>query len=201
MNSTNVGPILFIARVFPNITINRIHGIIKALKIGKIDKVDIKAWKNKEGKSFNKLFIHLIWNTDEETQSIIKRLNDGKEIKIVYDDPWFWKVAAYKNTDNVRKNNTKPLRPRAKIEIPSDDETYTSGLLLRRPESCANSPLKNDIHTPPAPREKQKYDLNEDDIYSPTRYIDEANNYNDLSPIDYGGSQAIPKKKSKKVKI
>lgn len=198
MNSTNVGPILFIARVFPNITINRIHGIIKALNIGKIEKVDIKPWKNAEGKTFNKLFIHLIWNTDEETQAIIKRLNDGKEIKIVYDDPWFWKVAAYKNIDNVRKNNTKPLRPRAKIEIPSDVETCASGLLLRRPESCANSPLKNDIQTPPAPREKQKYDLNNNNYESSTICIQDANNCFDLSPIDYGGSSAIPKKKNRK---
>lgn len=198
MNSTNVGPILFIARVFPNITINRIHGIIKALNIGKIEKVDIKPWKNAEGKTFNKLFIHLIWNTDEETQAIIKRLNDGKEIKIVYDDPWFWKVAAYKNIDNVRKNNTKPLRPRAKIEIPSDVETCASGLLLRRPESCANSPLKKDIQTPPAPREKQKYDLNNNNYESSSICIQDANNCFDLSPIDYGGSSAIPKKKNRK---
>lgn len=166
MKSTNVGPVLFIARAFPNIRITRIHDIIKSLNIGKIYKVDIKPWTNPEGKIYNKLFIHLKWNTDEETQSIINRLNDGKEIKIVYDDPWFWKVSAYKNPAILRKKSAKPLHPPAEIEIPSDVETCASGLFIRRPESCTNSPLKNGIQTPLAPREKPQYDLNKDQYES-----------------------------------
>ena len=86
MSSTNNSPVLFIARVFPNIHEKRIRGIIGALKIGSVDRVDMKAWTNKEGKSFNKVYIHLNWNTDAETIKIVNRLKDGKDIKIVYDD-------------------------------------------------------------------------------------------------------------------
>jgi len=93
MSSTNNQPVLFIARVFPNIHEKRIRGIIGALKIGSVDRVDMKSWTNKEGKSFNKVYIHLNWNTDAETIKIVTRLNDGKDIKIVYDDPWFWKLS------------------------------------------------------------------------------------------------------------
>jgi hypothetical protein len=120
MSSTNNQPVLFIARVFPNIHEKRIRGIIGALNIGKIDHIDIKPWDNKEGKSFNKVYVHLIWNTDKETEKIVSRLQEGKDIKLVYDDPWFWKVSAYKSPTQAVKR-----RPTAKIVIEEDDESLS----------------------------------------------------------------------------
>ena len=36
------------------------------------------------------------------------RLLEGKEIKIVYDDPWFWKVSAYVNKKPEKKEKKVP---------------------------------------------------------------------------------------------
>ena len=108
MSSTN-GPIMLIPRVFPNISEKRIRGVIGALRIGYIEKVDIINTKGKEGKQFNKVFIHMkSWNETEEAQMAKKRLEEGKEIKIVYDDPWFWKVVAYKSQKPKRAYRPKP---------------------------------------------------------------------------------------------
>jgi len=148
MSSTNNSPVLFIARVFPNIHEKRIRGIIGALKIGSVDRVDMKPWTNKEGKSFNKVYIHLNWNTDAETIKIVNRLNDGKDIKIVYDDPWFWKASAYKNTNEGQKR-----RPKAKIIIQDDDdsapdsdaqsEDREEGQIREDIQKSAKTPLSN----------------------------------------------------------
>jgi len=167
---TNPSPVLFIARAFTNITESRIRGVIGALNIGEVERVDIKPWNNKEGKSFNKLYIHLNWNTDPETQNIIERLNSGKEIKIVYDDPWFWKVCAYKNNSQGARGGAPRRRPRAKIEIPDD----LAEQMTYMPE-LANSMTASPIT--PYPR-----DIEEGEEDKATK-------------IDYGGTKSIPKKK------
>lgn len=109
MSSNNKYPVLVIPRVYSNIRENRIRGIIKELNIGVVKRIDLKKWVNKEGKTFNKVFVHLIWNTDSETEKIVSRLQDGKEIKIVYDDPWFWKVSAYKSEGTKHVIPPKPM--------------------------------------------------------------------------------------------
>ena len=164
---TNTSPVLFIARAFPNITERRIRDVMDSLNLGQVERVDIKPWKNKEGKSFNKLFIHLNWNTDSETQTYIDRLNSGKEIKIVYDDPWFWKVSAYKNNHFEGGGGAPRRRMRTKIEIPDD----LAEQMTYMPE-LANSMTASPIT--PYPR-----DIEEDEA----------------TKIDYGGTKSIPKKK------
>ena len=172
---TNPSPVLFIARAFPNITERRIRGVIGALNIGEVERVDIKPWNNKEGKSFNKLYIHLNWNTEPETQNIIERLNSGKEIKIVYDDPWFWKVCAYKNSSlgarGAPRGGAPRGRPRAKIEIPDD----LAQQMTHMPE------LANSMTTSPRT--------------PPPRDIEEGSGSDEGLKLDYGGTKAIPKKK------
>lgn len=102
---------LVIPRVFKNIRENRIRGIINGLRIGEIDKIDMISRKGENGEEFSRVFIHMKkWYDNNPTAITAKeRLAEGKEIKIVYDDPWFWKVSAY------RKPNTSyntPLVPR-----------------------------------------------------------------------------------------
>jgi hypothetical protein len=89
-------PSLCIPRVFNNITELRIRKIFNELSLGKISRIDINEHKNEKG-TFNRVYIHFEkWFLNEEAQLARRKLILGKEIKIIYDDPWFWKVSASK---------------------------------------------------------------------------------------------------------
>lgn len=75
---------------------NNIRKIFEELNIGKIERIDI-VQKNKE--KFNSVFIHLKWNNLDNTQNARKLIESGKEIKVLYDDFWFWKIYAYKSPE------------------------------------------------------------------------------------------------------
>jgi hypothetical protein len=72
----------------------------------------------------------------------------GKDIKIIYDDPWFWKVSAYKpgeasNNNNNNNNNKK----KATIQFDSSDDEKEKEKERRKPKVTDIKPL-----TEPRPR-------------------------------------------------
>ena len=90
-------PSLCIPRVFNDITEERIREVFVELSLGKISHIDIKIRKNDKGEVFKRIYIHFEkWFLNEFAQSIRKKLILGKEIKVVYDNPWFWKISASK---------------------------------------------------------------------------------------------------------
>jgi hypothetical protein len=94
-------PSLCIPRVFANIDEKRIRDVFGELDLGKIQRVDILERKNEKGETFKRIFIHFdkwFWNSN--AQEARRRLLSGKDIKIVYDNPWFWKVSANKANSN-----------------------------------------------------------------------------------------------------
>jgi hypothetical protein len=104
-------PSLCIPRVFGNISEDRVRTVIKKLNIGLIKRIDMILKKNDKGEDYKRVFIHFErWFTDvPDAIEARKRLLEGKEIKIVYDNPWFWKVSASKFDGNKKKNNTHNL--------------------------------------------------------------------------------------------
>jgi hypothetical protein len=65
--------------------------------MGTIERIDIVSKKNDKENKFNRVFIHYReWNESENAIIARERLLEGKEIKIIYDEPWFWKISAYK---------------------------------------------------------------------------------------------------------
>ena len=108
-------------RVFTNIRESRIRGVVNALKICTINKVDMVLRKDKSDKEFNKVYIHVDWWDNETANNAQARLREGKDVKIVYDDPWFWKVSAYRKSG--------PVRPRAKLivnSVPEEPKTESN---------------------------------------------------------------------------
>ena len=90
-------PSLCIPRVFNNITESKIRQVFDELGLGKISGVDIKERRNEKGEPVKRVYIHFEkWFWNESAQSSRRKLISGKEIKIVYDNPWFWKVSASK---------------------------------------------------------------------------------------------------------
>ena len=90
-------PSLCIPRVFNNITESKILQVFDELGLGKISGVDIKERRNEKGEPVKRVYVHFEkWFWNESAQSARRKLISGKEIKIVYDNPWFWKVSASK---------------------------------------------------------------------------------------------------------
>lgn len=121
-------PSLCIPRVFPNIDEKRIRRIFAELGLGEIHHIDIVNKTTEKGEQFNRIFIHFqSWFSNANANAARDRLLNGKEIKIVYDDPWFWKVSAYRqNNHHHHQHNSSQTQQqqqvKAKPRIQFDDE-------------------------------------------------------------------------------
>jgi hypothetical protein len=75
------------------------------LDLGTIHHIDIIERTNEKGEKFNRVFVHFeTWNTTPDAITARTRLLEGKKIKLVYDDPWFWEISAnraYKAQNSV----------------------------------------------------------------------------------------------------
>ena len=124
-NATNNFPSLCIPRVYPNINEDRIRKIFQELALGELERIDIVSKTSDKGEKFNRVFIHFkMWYTEGNAEIARKRLLEGKDIKIMYDDPWFWKVSAYKEANLKPKSNPekKYAKPKVALIIESDDD-------------------------------------------------------------------------------
>jgi hypothetical protein len=110
MSSTNItqldlstfgasAPSICIPRVFSNITQARVEAIFRNLGFGELEKVDMVKKTNAKGEKYQRVFVHFKhWNHDEQTCQARQMLLNDQEVKVVYDDPWFWKLSASKRT-------------------------------------------------------------------------------------------------------
>ena len=90
-------PSLCIPRVFNNIDEHRIRTVFDQLRLGEIERIDVVARKNDKGEPFKRVYVHFkFWYGNTVAQEARRKLISGKEIKVVYDNPWFWKVSANK---------------------------------------------------------------------------------------------------------
>ena len=88
-------PSLYIPRVYPNISELRIRKIFEDLSFGVIDRLEIINNTSKKGEKYNIVYIHFQeWYINSYAKEIRQKLLKGNDIKITYDDPWFWKVYA-----------------------------------------------------------------------------------------------------------
>ena len=180
-------PILCIPRVYPNITEERIRRVFGDLDLGEVTRVDIVVPKTpvdaggKENK-FNRVFIPINWNESEQSVAVRERLAQGKEIKIIYDEPWFWKVSAYRppapKPKFVPKPKPKVFQPKkATIQLDFEPEVQHSGtvaaaLSIQLPDVIAPLGPKSPTTPPPADLVPVKQE-----------------------PLDYGNVPAVQKKK------
>jgi hypothetical protein len=112
-------PSLCIPRVFPNITEETIKKIFEDLELGIIDRIDIISKYSQTGERFNRIFIHFKrwFIKDGNANKARQRLLSGNEIKVIYDEPWFWKVSAYREP-TIEKPKTRQLESIEKRMVP-----------------------------------------------------------------------------------
>jgi len=105
-------PVMCIPRVFPNIDEKRIRRIFDELNMGEIDHIDIVGKTTEKGEKFNRVFVHFRkWHNNTNADTARERLINGKEIKIIYDEPWFWKISAYRSQEQTRPPRPQTQRP------------------------------------------------------------------------------------------
>jgi len=103
-------PVLCIPRVHRNIDEPRIRKIFNELNMGILERIDIVTKKfdrkdNNFNNNFNRVFVHFReWYKTENAIVARERLLEGKEIKVIYDDPWFWKISAYRESPPCKQN-------------------------------------------------------------------------------------------------
>ena len=142
-------PSLCIPRVFANIGEARIRKIFEDISIGRIEEIDIiKGNKN------NRVFIYLTWNNTPDAQFVRNQVMTGKDVKIIYDEPWFWMISA------ARNQSSKPEPPQPQLSHKTDE----FGRELRQAQPPLPKPiLQRQVcyhevppPPPPAPLQRQK---------------------------------------------
>lgn len=148
-------PSMCIPRVFKNITRERVMGVIRDLDLGLIDHVDMVQRENEKGDKFQRVFIHFKkWHSNPNAIKAREMLISGKEIKIIYDEPWFWKISANKSVsggasvpsgepqqkrpiiqfeDAPRRDQKRPYKNKPEAKKPEPEPTFI-------PRSPSSSP-------------------------------------------------------------
>lgn len=152
-------PSLCIPRVFQNITKERVVFVFRSLGLGEIDHIDMIPRTSENGDKFQRVFIHFKrWSSSDEAVRARERVLGGKEIKVIYDDPWFWKISANRSTPRDPGSSRPPVsRPSASLPRIVDDFASSDndeGLRVaksshRRPYKGGNRGPRNDNSTPP----------------------------------------------------
>jgi hypothetical protein len=89
-------PSICIPRTFTSIrgkpTKAAVFNTMRDLKVGHIDRIDVVQKTDARGERYCTIYVHLEWNVRNQlARDTRQKLLDGNDVKIVYDDPWFWK--------------------------------------------------------------------------------------------------------------
>lgn len=108
-------PSICIPRTFPTIrgeqTKRAVFNTFRDLRVGYIDRIDTVHKTDKHGERFCTVYIHLKWNMDNQlARETRQKLLDGQDVKVVYDEPWFWKCTA--STIDKPENRYSEGQPR-----------------------------------------------------------------------------------------
>jgi len=83
----SAGPSICVPFIFSNISRAHIRRVFEGLKLGKIAYIDIHIAQNCQ-----RAFIYFdSWNATTRVDNIKARLLEGKELKVIYNEPWYWK--------------------------------------------------------------------------------------------------------------
>lgn len=107
------GVSLCIPRVFNNINWRRVKQVFIDLQWGHVERVDLVP----KG-TFKRAFVHFApgkWNMrDQEAMKVLAALKAGTEVKIVYDEPWYWKIGLSRAKKPAEAPKPKP-RPQVHV--------------------------------------------------------------------------------------
>ena len=153
-------PSLCIPRVLKNIDTNRIRSVFESARLGRIERIDVVEKRNGNGEITKRIFIHFQkWFWNEVAQNARKRLVGGKDIKIVYDLPWYWKVSANKGVITKHKYNNGHKERNHNHTHKKQEEQEEQAVILSpsTPELAPKIDENMHLEIPRAPLMKKKY--------------------------------------------
>lgn len=148
MNSSN--PSIYIPSVYSNIGWRRIKDVFEEIfgkgTIGRVDVVKM-AGAIESGTQFNRVFVHFKYWPKEHDEVRLK-LVEGGVVKIVYEDPWFWKCMLNKYPRTVDKDGTRRPQRSPYLEV-DEAERCESPPRLRREKSMMTRDAAKNISSNP----------------------------------------------------
>jgi len=110
MTAIVANPSICVPFIFSNISRSHIRKVFEDLELGKIAYIDIHI-----AQKCQRAYIYFeSWNTTERVNDIKSWLVDGKELKIIYKDPWYWKCylnhGHRQNKNMASRSNTMGLQ-------------------------------------------------------------------------------------------
>ena len=138
-------PSLCITYVFANIRRQRVWDAVKQANLGMIERIDMVQLTDKNGKPFQRVFIHFKhWFRNQTAQDTRRHVINGNTAKIIYDDPWFWKLVASKAKKPEKQPDRRPAKARVELSIDSPPSSADRPTLGDFVKSSSTSP-------PPSP--------------------------------------------------
>jgi hypothetical protein len=148
-------PSMCIPRTFVNITRSHVYKTINDLNLGVIDHIDMVRRKNEKGEDFQRVFIHFSkWHSNNVADRARTLLLSGKEIKVIYDDPWFWKISANRSSERT----TQKLAYNAKPVLTNAITPATSTPLSSSPARRTYAQMASAPRPPPTPPPRKNND-------------------------------------------
>ena len=109
-----VSPSLCIPRTHSNIRKERIFAVLRSLNLGWVGRIDIVPKRNDDGAEYVRVFIHFTkWFNNHQTRQFLERLDLDGHARIVYDEPWYWKVT---KSTMPAPEEFKPKEPKAEVQ-------------------------------------------------------------------------------------
>ena len=106
-------PSICIPRVFANISDARVNAIFRELNLGTVERVDNIQIERDGEDPYQRVFVHFTkWADSEQAIDVRARLLRGEQIKVVYDDPWWWLLSASRVArpeERQRRERPKPF--------------------------------------------------------------------------------------------
>jgi hypothetical protein len=105
---------LFVPHIYSNFTSAKVSEIFNGLHIGEVKSVDLVPKMDSNSKRYNAAYIHFTsWHNTKIAHDFQERLLDPKkEVKVMYDYPWYWIVLENKG----KKHLPGDRKPRIDIE-------------------------------------------------------------------------------------
>jgi hypothetical protein len=136
-------PSMCIPRTFVNITRSHVYKTINDLNLGVIDHIDMVRRKNEKGEEFQRVFIHFSkWHSNSVADRARTLLLSGKEIKVIYEDPWFWKISANRSPERASQKPAKPVltTTNTNANIPTETTPLSTSPARRTYAQMASAP-------------------------------------------------------------
>jgi len=103
---------LYIPYIFKNIRRHHIVNTFNLLDLGNVERIDLISSSNTQQQAF----VHMSYINDKKYPQLRTCINKGESFKIVYDDPWFWRVCKSRSPRGPRP---PPKYPRIIFETKS----------------------------------------------------------------------------------